>query len=516
MKYTIGTASVTYNDATITGTDTEWTKFAKIGDLFRKYESLEFYIIADVISDTEIELSTKYMQDTNTSISYEVSSGYSPIFSLYYPDVADPKWPNSLTRLLVRNVDSYIDNIRMRAKSQLIEQINNIVGVTQDNRYVKTFLIADQQGASTQFQDHSTEGNNAVLSINANLLEPDYEGLCPYICFEDTIDEEPSWSISNHRDFSVGNKLVDTPFSMVALVKPIAVSNVTIIAKWRETIVGASPSASLSPSASASPSSSVSHSASISASASPSASRSSSASTSPSHSKSASPSASASPSHSKSASLSSSKSASPSATASPSASLSASVSSSLSASKSASLSASKSASPSATGSPSSSRSSSPSASVSPSSSLSPSPSAPIVPHREYKLEFTSDSKLRFACYDESADAYVGRSYNTALATDNTAWHTYITTKSATATSAACKIYRDGLNIDDTDYESGSYVAMENLDGDLGNFVIDTHGAMINIGDYNAGVLIFIKGLALSAVQVKMIDRLLRSFAGVTI
>ena len=77
----------------------------------------------------------------------------------------------------------------------------------------------------------------------------------------------------------------------------------------------------------------------------------------------------------------------------------------------------------------------------------------------------ADDKIHWQMFDESvADCYIGRLYNTALTANEGTWIHLAGTYDASETSAGCKIYVNGVQVDDTDYESnpGSYVAMENL------------------------------------------------------
>ena len=69
----------------------------------------------------------------------------------------------------------------------------------------------------------------------------------------------------------------------------------------------------------------------------------------------------------------------------------------------------------------------------------------------------SDGKLQTVIYDNTAGSYIGRSYNTAIAVG--AWRHVAVTYSGGATSAAIKIYLDGVQVDDTNVESGVFTTM---------------------------------------------------------
>lgn len=79
--------------------------------------------------------------------------------------------------------------------------------------------------------------------------------------------------------------------------------------------------------------------------------------------------------------------------------------------------------------------------------------------REYQLVLDAAEKLRFRLYDESTDGYIGRLYNTALAAGGILF--VAATYNGNAASSGIKLYSAAAAIDDTDDNSGTYVAMEN-------------------------------------------------------
>ena len=73
LQYITGTVTVTLNSSTVTGVGTTWISNAKIGDLFKISASAPEYIISVVNSDTQITLTTNYLQATQTGISYIIT-----------------------------------------------------------------------------------------------------------------------------------------------------------------------------------------------------------------------------------------------------------------------------------------------------------------------------------------------------------------------------------------------------------------------------------------------------------
>lgn len=78
--------------------------------------------------------------------------------------------------------------------------------------------------------------------------------------------------------------------------------------------------------------------------------------------------------------------------------------------------------------------------------------------------FAADSgdKIFFNCIDQSANAWIGRIYNTGLTSYENQWIHLVATYDGGTLSSGVKIYLNGSCIDDTDDESGTFVAIENL------------------------------------------------------
>ena len=84
--------------------------------------------------------------------------------------------------------------------------------------------------------------------------------------------------------------------------------------------------------------------------------------------------------------------------------------------------------------------------------------------REWRLFFDASGYPTFQLYDESADTYIGRQDHTAFTTGS--WQVLVATYDGSGINAGCKIYIDGVQLDDTDYDNGVYVAMEAVTANL--------------------------------------------------
>jgi len=96
--------------------------------------------------------------------------------------------------------------------------------------------------------------------------------------------------------------------------------------------------------------------------------------------------------------------------------------------------------------------------------------------REWRLFFDASGYPTLQLYDESVDKYIGRQYQTAFTTGS--WKILVTTYDGSGICAGCKIYIDGVQLDDADYTDAGYVAMEAVSANL------TIGALKNAAAYS--------------------------------
>lgn len=95
---------------------------------------------------------------------------------------------------------------------------------------------------------------------------------------------------------------------------------------------------------------------------------------------------------------------------------------------------------------------------------------------EWYFRTTSGDKLAGVCYNGgTSTAYIGRTYNTAITTDQAAFHVYAMTYSGGTTAGSIKIYRDGVQVDDTNLTAGSYTDMTNTTAKAASYYVGTDG-----------------------------------------
>jgi len=83
-------------------------------------------------------------------------------------------------------------------------------------------------------------------------------------------------------------------------------------------------------------------------------------------------------------------------------------------------------------------------------------------NQEWLLYTGTQKKIHFHMYDDSESAYIGRLYNTSLASYENQWTHFVATYDGGILSSGIKIYLNGNRVDDTDSESGSFISVENL------------------------------------------------------
>lgn len=88
-----------------------------------------------------------------------------------------------------------------------------------------------------------------------------------------------------------------------------------------------------------------------------------------------------------------------------------------------------------------------------------------VSNREYAFRVVSNN-IRVFLLDNSSGGYIGRYYNSSLASYQGTWTHFCFTYNGNGASSGVKIYLNGSRVDNANYEGGSYSSMENTSSDL--------------------------------------------------
>jgi len=131
--------------------------------------------------------------------------------------------------------------------------------------------------------------------------------------------------------------------------------------------------------------------------------------------------------------------------------------------------------------------------------------------REWRVFFDASGYPTLQLYDESTDKYIGRQDQTAFTTGS--WSVLTTTYSASETSAGCKIYINGTQLDDADYEDAGYNSMDVVVSNLYGGCIENAGG--TQAEFFQGEMAFLAVAAkeLSAAECYNLNILLRGLIG---
>ena len=132
---------------------------------------------------------------------------------------------------------------------------------------------------------------------------------------------------------------------------------------------------------------------------------------------------------------------------------------------------------------------------------------------EWLLELDASDGPRFALYDDSASARIGRIDATAL-TEN-AWALLTATYDGSGASTGMRLYLDAVRVDDTGDDSGAYVAMESGSEVVALGYRQAAGAKENFFDGKMG-LACIVGKELSQDEVWALKEAVNGYFGLSL
>ena len=125
---------------------------------------------------------------------------------------------------------------------------------------------------------------------------------------------------------------------------------------------------------------------------------------------------------------------------------------------------------------------------------------------EYAFRIAYGDKLVAAVYNNGGTAaYIARSYNIAITGDENQFHVYAMTYSGGTTDAAIKIYRDGVQVDDTNAGRNSYTAAIDTTTKAGSYYLNSNGIKVGALKGKPSALCYIKSEEWTAVQIKRIS-----------
>jgi hypothetical protein len=125
----------------------------------------------------------------------------------------------------------------------------------------------------------------------------------------------------------------------------------------------------------------------------------------------------------------------------------------------------------------------------------------------------SSGKFYAMVWDDSAAARIGRYYNTSLSGDVGSWVTYGMCYTGGTTNAAVKIIRNGVQVDDSAYNTGTFVASEDKTAAIASYYKNAAGTKYNSTFRYALMLITSTDLSATSGLLVQLDALMRGWAG---
>jgi len=119
-QYTAGTVTVTNGSAVVTGSGTSWSTKATAGDVFSVKNSGIYYVVGSVDSDTQITLTANYAGVTASSQLYAISTSFTSIYAIPYPEQGDID-----TATILKRAIADIESLFKQALSPPYEEVSS-------------------------------------------------------------------------------------------------------------------------------------------------------------------------------------------------------------------------------------------------------------------------------------------------------------------------------------------------------------------------------------------------------
>lgn len=107
MQYRFGLVEVENGSATVTGSATKWESEVGAGDLFTIVGTGVNYEVAEVVSDTELTLTSEYAGTTASGLEYVIHRGMTPNFEIPYIERGDIETA-SILKVALNKIDQFI------------------------------------------------------------------------------------------------------------------------------------------------------------------------------------------------------------------------------------------------------------------------------------------------------------------------------------------------------------------------------------------------------------------------
>jgi hypothetical protein len=170
-QYSTGTATLTNNNATVTGTNTLWLANVTAGDSFTVAGDGVMYDVASVDSDTQITLSVAYAGVTASGVVYAIGTGFTVPDSFPEMSQGDIETATIFTRAM-RGIQGRFTGIETNTTNEIGQAVNDHVALPDPHtQYLK----------ESEYEAHRSREDllkQATLSLDfANNKYEVYEGV---------------------------------------------------------------------------------------------------------------------------------------------------------------------------------------------------------------------------------------------------------------------------------------------------------------------------------------------------
>lgn len=174
-QYTVGSVDVTNGSANIVGHGTSWLANVTIGSLFSALSSGVPYVVGNVVDDTHITLASPYAGTTASTISYALTTSYTPNLGLPYPEQGDVDTATVLKRAMILiDQDVAVANVTINGTSAtpMTPANGSVTFTTQTGKqfaYPQYIIVGSRGTPSAYMSGQVTAYDPATGIITANM-----------------------------------------------------------------------------------------------------------------------------------------------------------------------------------------------------------------------------------------------------------------------------------------------------------------------------------------------------------
>lgn len=132
--------------------------------------------------------------------------------------------------------------------------------------------------------------------------------------------------------------------------------------------------------------------------------------------------------------------------------------------------------------------------------------------REWRFQTDASDKLTMTIWDNTAGGYIGRNCSSVVTSYEGLFTTYATTYDGGTANSGIKLYLNGAQVDDTNVSSGTFNTMQNTTSKLASYYTATTGARAVLMDGKVSFILIVAE-ELTAIQIRRLDNIIRSYAG---